>query len=322
MPIGGARIANPARTSAIANRPFATPTLIFQGDAEVGTIEGVGDPHLFRSGAQWAILLGCGDDAGGIVNMYSATLTAGLNLDAAASSWTIDTTKISPAAGVYNAFGFETPSLVSLGSVHRIYYTAVAGGGTPGTDEFTMSYLQLNGSTWEDAGAAVLIGTAAYELWTDVSFVSECSVNWFNGRYHAFYTAGVNLITAYANSSDGITWGNKVQVFPLNNFLWSPCVYQVGKHWEMIIATVSINTPSSGLYRLRSRTIEGGGQWVDSHQIVSVQDSRWSSQYAYGATVGMLPNGNIAVYYTGRDNVGGATKPNVLRTIIAPMKDF
>ena len=301
----------------------AAVTPIFLGDAEVGTIEGLGDPTLWSLLGQWHMTMGGGNDAGDGVDLYDATLTAGVQLDAPASSWTISTTKISPARSGYNAFGIETPSFViGGGNVIRQYYTAVEGTGTPGTDAFAMSYLQLNGANWEDHGEAVLTGAESWELNNSVSFVSECNVLWDNGKYHAFYTAGSSLITGYANSADGNTWGNKVQVFPSANFTWSPHVYKVGKHYEMIIATVSVGSKTTGLYRLRSKTIEGGGHWVDSHQIYRLGQHRYSALWAYGATTGRLPNGNIAVYFTGRDNAGGAGKPNILRIIIAPMKDF
>ncbi len=238
-------------------------------------------------------------------------------------------------AGQWDETNMEVPSFViGHDGVHRIYYAGSPGNGTIGTDAWQIGFLEFNGSVWARHGDPVLTGVETWELWTGVSFVSEPTVAYDANThlYHMWYTAGSGVEIGYANSFDGVTWGNKAEFFPYPDTAWTPKVIKVDSHYEMFIA--SINNAASaagtlktehGIYRMRSKVLTGdfeawgglgGLQQVHRTQDGSTRHTHW----IHNPTVGRNRAGDLVIFCTGRNTVA-STLPQIVRFTIPPMGD-
>ncbi len=310
-----------------ANLPMQPRSTLIMSGYGVTNLKGLGDPFVYNDGTQWRMLYAAGNTSDITTNVYEATLPAGTNLNAAGSAWTFSSTPlVAHVAAAYDTSAIETPSYVKVGAVERIYYVGASTGGVPGTDPFVISYMEKIAGTWTRHGSAVLTGAAAWELWTGISFVSEPSVVYDGTTYHMWYTGGSSRSVGYVNSTDGITWTNKNQLYS-SGLVWSPVVRQVHNHYEISLASVFLDgAPTSGLNRAKQVSGAFTGQTTDwgtfqPYVAACTQGEEWHYNYIYGATPVYDPVlGQQFVFYTGRDDANTSNKPHLGRIQLALME--
>lgn len=300
-----------------------------------GDIMSAGDPSIFI------------DPDTGIKQMAFAGNRAGVTgidmfivpFDSAEDDWDInrsallanvsDTPIVSRVGGQWDEHRIESPSYVegydatNEVNVRRIYY---AGGNDAGSEgPFEIGFLQDNEGTWERHGDPVITATESWEDWEGgVSYVLEPSVIYdaeYDPPWRMLYTAGDELNLAYADSQDGITWGNKTIFFASEGFpAWSVDWAKVGNHYELVTSSISkpgvlsrswCETPSSTFadWSAFETLLEGG------------EGQKWHENWIYGPAIHTGDNGAVWVYFTGRDDVYEATRPHIGRLMVEPLVD-
>lgn len=300
---------------------------ILDGTQTPGDLTGGGDPSVFRHGNQWTMFFAAAYAADSTIPLFQATVP--VNTDVDGTTWTIDETPLfTLTAGQFDEHNAEVPSYVEgPRGVRRVYYAGSNGSGTVGTDPYVISFAQDVAGTWTRHGSPVITGTASWELVTTKSFVSEPAVIFDpeSDRYHCWYTAG-SITIGYQNSKDGINWENKRQFYSTEGISWSPTVYKVGNHWEMVTASFSHNavpSPTHGLYRAKCKTPSGNiDDWGDFQLIHQRGDRQsWHADWIYGACAAQRANGDLVMFFTGRDPTNLGTAPHIGRFILPPLGD-
>jgi hypothetical protein len=205
-----------------------------------------GDPDLAKLGDRWFMFFTSITFSGGApvmkLHILAATLPPGENLNSAVSNWTILTDNagapipvISPATGQdWDNEAIETANYVrgydnTRGEwVERIYYTGWRN--HPGNDgilytsddlkEYKIGCAEWNGVYWQKHPSNPLIsGTHTWDQFYGYSLIGDLAVhyepgagdNGAGGTWHIWYQANSNtptfsVVTAHANSTDGINW--------------------------------------------------------------------------------------------------------------------
>lgn len=317
------------RQTARRKSPRSEETKLIDGLNPGSGITGCGDPTLWHDGSQWHMVFAGLHVASSDVLLFEATLPAGTELGA--TNWTVNTTPIATSsAGQFDESGMETPSYVKVGNREFIYYVGINGSRVLGTDSFRISRLEKINGTWTRHGSPLLTGIESWELYTGVSFVSECTIVHDGSTYHLFYTAGSNFYIGYANSTDGTTFSNKKIFYSLPLVVWSPTIYRVNNHYEMILSplanaqgTGSVSE-TNGLYRMKCATPSSNySDWSPLQQIHKSQDGTWwHSAWIYGtAAASKVTSNNLVVLFTGRDPINTSTNPHIGQFPLAPLPD-
>lgn len=311
------------------------PTRALGAAIGVGDIMGAGDPSLFV------------DPDTGIKQMAFAGNRAGVTgidmfivpFDADTDDWDIDRSALlanvsetpivtRPASPAWDSHRIESPSYVegydatNEVNVRRIYYV---GGDTAGNEgPFEIGFLQWDGDSWERHGDPVLTATEDWEDWEGGEpFVLEPSVIYdaaMDPPWRMLYTAGDELNLAYADSQDGITWGNKAIFFASETFpAWSVTWAKVGTHYELV--TSAISRPGR-LARAWCATPSGTfADWSAFETLLDGDEGqKWHANWVYGPAIAEGDvAGEVWVYFTGRDDHWEATHPHIGRFKVAPM---
>lgn len=306
---------------------------------EAGDLLCLGDPDLYKhpeTGGWRMLAAGARANVDG-VDLFEAALPVESDLDAPVAEWIagLSGTPIvaRPASG-WDSWGIETPCYVegydatAEEDVRRIYYTGASDGtAAAGGSPLAIGVLQWNKgeSKWERHGDAVIEGTEEWELNGEHGWVLEPSVYYdaATGTWHAWWSAGSDLVIVHATSTDGVTWTGKAIVFSpigeIPSLAWSPCVKKVGGHYEMV--TAAIAKPGK-LSRAWSRTPSGDeADWQGWADLLpnNPPPQLWAENWVYGATLAVGDDGHLYGYYTGRDDVNGASFPHIGRFVVEPM---
>lgn len=313
------------------------PTRALGATVATGDIMGVGDPTI------WI------DPDTGIKQMAFAASRANVTgidtfivpFDADTDDWDLDRSALlanisetpivtRPEAPAWDSHRIESPSYVegydatNEETVQRIYYV---GGDTAGSEgPFEIGFLQWDPveEKWERHGDPVITATEDWEDWEGGdAFVLEPSVIYdaaLDPPWRMLYTAGDELNLAYADSQDGITWGNKAIFFASEVFpAWSCDWAKVGDHYELITSTIS--KPGT-LARARCETPSSTfADWSEFETLLEGDSGQaWHGNWVYGPAihVGDDPE-EVWVYFTGRDQHWGETHPHIGRFQVVPM---
>jgi len=265
---------------------------------------------------------------GGGLELYTATLPSGHDWDSAVTNFTVTTTTIcARVGGQWDALAMEGPCYVRGidGGVtyDRIYYEGYdSAAATVGDDHIAIGYLEWSGSAWVRHGAAVLEATESWEFWNGAN--GHCNMpsviyDSTTGLWHIWYTtggAGGTFYEAYANSTDGRTWTNKVRLAAGGSSSFHPKIKRLtGIHFEYHNSSIIQTGAGDGIYGAYAYIppTSSANNLYAFTQRASVLSKKWHHRQIQGGSLHQLAGGDWMLYYCGRDPGNYSTTGTIVR---------
>ncbi len=214
-------------------------------------------------------------------------------------------------------------SVVSIGAAsviwdesaveYKMWYT--------GVDNSTDGVLKIgyatsdDGTSWEQyAGNPVL--SPAGSSWEEASVGTPCVIKVDTNSYLMWYTASDDADISsigYATSTNGTTWGTRVEVTGLGEQAWeaggvsSPSVLKDGNDYRMWYSGKQVTEDLLGEQAIGYATSNNGVDWTPSgDNPVLIKDGEdWESDGIAVANVIRLGSARYKMWYTGYGVVGG-----------------
>lgn len=189
--------------------------------------------------------------------------------------------------------------------IERIYY---AGGAEFAWGPYQIGYLEWDGEEWRDQPAPCFTAT---EDWEHDS-VYEPNLIWHDGRWKMWYVAGANrdnyLVHGYAESDDGIHWGQHTLFAQPEMKMFDFCVRQRGDSYAAVFARLHLGQdsppPETGLWWCHATEPSGKLEdWSEPVQLMTAEDQGWHKG-PFKPSLQFAEDGTALVFFDGMYNTG------------------
>ena len=253
----------------------------------------VTDATVTKRGSQWWMFLAGQIKDRPAIQLFSASLPDGIELQATGWRLTADPTNPTKVALLAEQMiskpwdlngGRHCPSYVRGWDplrnswVERIYY---AGAAENLWGPYTIGYLEWDGVTWEEQAEPVFVANQDWERGS----VYEPNLVYFDGKWRMWYVAGSNaedyIVQGYAESADGRTnWSEHKIFFAAEEKVFDFCVAKADNRYEAVFSRVWLGSgkPSAktGLWWCHAESPDANlRNWSTPVQVMTAEDRGW-----------------------------------------------